>query len=204
MSAKKKKKLDYKQLKISGDYRYSSEEEQEEQEEQKNQEYQEEQEKQEEKQEKQKEESEESKFLKYIENKSKDINYFLFKHYFNFTYPSDLVKKLFEIKDKKKNNDFVEEIKNRWSKIKDEIEDMSKDERKNKGLDKILEIVKEILKFNEQNQQGKGLKILTPNQILNRLPIALAQLKTGNDFSKLKNEIRQPLYSLYRSKNMTE
>ena len=138
MSAKSKKKLDYKQLKISGDYRYSSEEEQEEQEEQKNQEKQEEQEKQEQKQEKQKEESKESKFLKYIENKSKDINYFLFKHYFHFIYPSDLVKKLFEIKDKKKNNDFVEEIKNRWSKIKDEIEDMSKDERKNKGLDKIL------------------------------------------------------------------
>ena len=62
----------------------------------------------------------------------------MFKHYFHFIYPSDLVKKLFEIKDKKKNNDFVEEIKNRWSKIKDEIEDMSKDERKNKGLDKIL------------------------------------------------------------------
>ena len=200
MSAKNKKKLDYKQLKISGDYRYSSDEEQEEQEEQKEQE---EQEKQEEKQEKQKEESEESKFLKYIENKSKDINYFLFKHYFNFIYPSDLVKKLFEIKDKKENKDFVEEIKNSWSKIKDEIEDMSKDERKSKGLDKILEILKEILKFNEQNQQGKGLKILTPNQMLNRLPIALAQLKAGNNSNKLKNEIRQPLYSLYRSKNMT-
>ena len=107
LSAKNKKKLDYKQLKISGDYRYSSDEEQEEQEEQ------EKQEKQEEKQEKLKEESEESKFFKYIENKSKDINYFLFKHYFNFIYPSDLGKKLFEIKDKTKNNDFLEQIKNR-------------------------------------------------------------------------------------------
>ena len=122
MSVKNKKKLDYKQLKTSGDYRYSSDEEQEEQEEQEGQEKQEKHEKQEEKQ---KEESEESKFFKYIENKSKDISYFLFKHYFNFIYPSDLAKKLFKIKDKKKNNDFVEEIKNRWSKLKDRIGGMS-------------------------------------------------------------------------------
>ena len=68
----------------------------------------------------------------------------------------------------------------------------------------IVEIVEEILKFNEQNQEGKGLKILTPNQMLSRLPIALAQLKAGNNSEKLKNEIRQLLYSLYRSKNMTK
>ena len=50
-----------------------------------------------------------------------------------------------------------------------------------------------------RNQQGKGLKILTPNQMLSRLPISLAQLKTGNNSEKLKNEIRHLLYSLYRS-----
>ena len=49
---------------------------------------------------------------------------------------------------------------------------MSGDEKENKGLNKILEIVKDILKFNEQNQQGQGIKILTPNQMFNRLPIA--------------------------------
>ena len=54
-----------------------------------------------------------------------------------------------------------------------------------------------------RNQQGKGLKILTPNQMLNRLPISLAQLKAGNNSEKLKNEIRQLLYSLYRSKKLT-
>ena len=58
-------------------------------------------------------EIEEEEFFKYIENKSKGINYFLFKFYFSFMHPSELAKKLFEIKDKKKNNDFVEEIKNR-------------------------------------------------------------------------------------------
>ena len=81
---------------------------------------------------------------------------------------------------------------------------MSKAEIKNEKRDKIVNIVEKILKFNEQNQQGEGIKILTPNQMLNRLPIALAQLKAGNNSNKLKNEIRQLLYSLYRSKNITE
>ena len=61
-----------------------------------------------------------------------------------------------------------------------------------------------ILKFNKQNQKGKGLKIFTQQQMLSRLPITLAQLKAGNNSDKLKNEIRQLLYSLYRSKNMTK
>ena len=46
-----------------------------------------------------------------------------------------------------------------------------------------------------RNQQGQGMKILTPNQMLSRLPISLAQLKAGNNSKKLKNEIRQLLYS---------
>ena len=51
-----------------------------------------------------------------------------------------------------------------------------------------------------RNQKGGGLKILTPDQMLSRLPIPLAQLKAGNDSQKLINKIRQLLYSLYRSK----
>ena len=54
-----------------------------------------------------------------------------------------------------------------------------------------------------RNQHGHGLKILTWNQMLSRLPIALAQLNAGNNSEKLKNEIRQILYSLYRSKKLT-
>ena len=49
-----------------------------------------------------------------------------------------------------------------------------------------------------RQQQGQGLKMLTPNQILSRLSISLAQLKAGNNSEKLKNEIKQLLYSLYR------
>ena len=55
-----------------------------------------------------------------------------------------------------------------------------------------------------RNQQGKGIKILTPSKMLSRLPISLAQLEAGNNSEKLKNEIRQLLYSLYRSKNITK
>ena len=50
-----------------------------------------------------------------------------------------------------------------------------------------------------RNQQGKGLKIVTSNQMLNRLPISLAQLKAENNSEKLKNKIIHLLYSLYRS-----
>ena len=64
----------------------------------------------------------------------------------------------------------------------------------------MLEIVERILCLNQLNQAGQGLKILTPNQMLSRLPITLSQLKDGNNSDKLKNEIRQLLYSLYRSK----
>ena len=50
----------------------------------------------------------------------------------------------------------------------------------------------------------KGLKILTSNQTLSRLPMSLAQLKAANNSEKLKNEIRQLLHSLYRSKKLTK
>ena len=53
-------------------------------------------------------------------------------------------------------------------------------------------------------QEGTGLKILTPNQMLKRLPIALAQVKAGNNSESLLNEIRQIVYSLYRSKEITK
>ena len=115
-----------------------------------------------------------------------------------------MAKKLYDTKSKNKNNELVELIKNRWSDLKDKIKEMSEDEKEIEKPNKILKIVEEILEFNKQNQSGKGLKILTPNQMLSRLPISLAQLKAGNNSEKLKNEIRQLLYSLYRSKKLTK
>ena len=56
----------------------------------------------------------------------------------------------------------------------------------------------------DASKSGKGLKILTNKQILNRLPILLAQIEAGNNSIKFKNEARQILYSLYRSKVLTK
>ena len=58
--------------------------------------------------------------------------------------------------------------------------------------------IPERTKIRRQNQKAQGLKILTPQQMLSRLTISLAQLKAENNSQELKNEIRKLLYSLYR------
>ena len=74
---------------------------------------------------------------------------------------------------------------------------MPKDNKlKTKENEKIIDVVESILDFNNKNQLGERLKILTPNQMLSKLPITLAQLNAGNNSQKLINEIRQLLYSL--------
>ena len=99
---------------------------------------------------------------------------------------------------------------NRWKKwrssifnkkILDKIKIIIKNVSKNKPLkikrmEKIINIVQKILEVNREEQSGGGLKILTPNQMLSRFPITLAQLKAGNNSGKFKNEMRQILYSL--------
>ena len=67
-----------------------------------------------------------------------------------------------------------------------------------KENEKIINVVERSLYFNQLDQSGQGLKILTPNQMISRLPISSAQSKAGNNSEKLKNEIMQLLYSLYR------
>ena len=56
----------------------------------------------------------------------------------------------------------------------------------------------------KQNKEQDCLKILTPKQMLQRLPIALAQIKAGNKLEILFNEVRQIVYSLYQSKEITK
>ena len=68
----------------------------------------------------------------------------------------------------------------------------------------IADIVGRILELNNQNQLGEGLKILTPDQMLSRLPITVAQLKAWNNSQKLINEIRQLFNSLYHPKKLTK
>ena len=92
---------------------------------------------------------------------------------------------------------------------------MSEDEVENEKLDYLRDLVRKIdasqkldnmsdLESEEsaaQKLKGQGLKIVTPKQMIARLPILLAQLKAGNNSQKLKNEITQIVYSLSRSKN---
>ena len=61
-----------------------------------------------------------------------------------------------------------------------------------------------IYEAKQDQTRGTGLKILTPKQFLQRLPIALAQVKAGNNSESLLNEIRQIVYSLYQSKEITK
>ena len=128
----------------------------------------------------------------------------LFNKHFRFKTPFTLLKKIYQTNDREEKNKLVSIINSGLKDLKEEAKEMTKLDKIIKDPDLIENIVKKILKVNEKNQQGQGIKILTPNQMLNRLPIALAQLQAGNNSNKLKNEIRQLLYSLYRSKNITE
>ena len=77
------------------------------------------------------------------------------------------------------------------------------------GQDDLQEsVIKSISKLVDKEESskttGSGLKIITPKQLITRLPILLAQKQAGNNSQKLNNEIRQIIYSLYRSKNLSK
>ena len=115
-----------------------------------------------------------------------------------------MLKSLYRKNDKKTNSKLVNMVKNGLSDLKNEIENMGEEENEIEKPGGIIDIVEKLLIFNKQNQQEQGPKILTPDQMLSRLPISLAQLKAGNNSQKLRNEIRQLLYSLYHSKKLTK
>ena len=192
MGAKNQIKLNYKQLRLSDEYLYSSEEEQEK-----------EQEKQEEKQDKKPFDPDD--LIELIINREKlPINNELFKKHFQLENPILMHKVLYATKDKEKKSKLLNIFNRGLEDLEKEIKEMSKEEIEIEKPYNIVKVVKKILDFNKHGQEGEGIKILTPNQMLRRLPIALAQLQAGNNSNKLKNEIRQLLYSLYPSKNMTE
>ena len=128
----------------------------------------------------------------------------------------ELVSKRVQVRDlgvlliklkKSKNNTERNEIQvaliiNGLRNLKKEIKNMSEQDKETENPNEIVGIVKNIFEFNRQ-QQRQRLKILTPSQMLSRLPISLAQFKDGNP-EKLKNEIRKLLYSFYRSKDLTK
>ena len=112
-----------------------------------------------------------------------------------------MYKKLCET-DGTRNENRVYLIKDVLNKMKRDIKNLSENRKfMIKENKKIINIVECILYFNQLDQSGQGLKILTPNQMLSRLLISLAQLNAGNNSEKHK--IRQLLYFLYRSKKLT-
>ena len=72
-----------------------------------------------------------------------------------------------------------------------------------KSLKDIVDLYN-IKSGSDTSKKGEGLKILTNKQMLNRLPILLAQIQAGNNSKSNKNEVRQILYSLYRPKVLTK
>ena len=101
-------------------------------------------------------------------------------------------------------------------KIKNDMRNMSENEIRNKRLDVLANFIEEVLfgdRMNDmlpleseedaaQREEEQGLIVLTPQRMITRLPIPLAQLKAGSNTKKLKSEIRQLFYHLYRSKHL--
>ena len=93
--------------------------------------------------------------------------------------------------DDEKNKNMIKSISKTQNKMKKAIKNVPENKTfKTEENEKIIDIVERILELNSKKQLGPGLKILTPNQMVSRLPITLAQLKAGNNSGKLKNEIR--------------
>ena len=132
------------------------------------------------------------------------MNNELVSKYFFVPKLGNLLKQMKDLKNNpEKNRLLVNIIKSRIKDLKNEIVKMTEDEIKTEKPDEIVDIAEKILKFNEQ-QEKEGWNILMPSQMLSRLPIFLAQLKAGNNSENFKNDIRQLLYPLYRSKKLTK
>ena len=111
-----------------------------------------------------------------INKEDSHVNNELFKKHFKIETTSLMYKVLHRTYDKEKNNVLVSIFNNGLKDLKGEIQKMPKEETEIEKPDEILRVVEIIFDFNKHNQQGKGLKILTTNQMLRRLPTALAQL----------------------------
>ena len=109
-----------------------------------------------------------------------------------------------------------EDCNNNLKKYETEIKIKSKKTKTLGNLNMLCNGRREAIKFYEdyssmileakaaEEQEGTGLKIITPKQMLERLPIALAEVKAVNNSERLLNEIRQNVYSLYQSKQISK
>ena len=122
----------------------------------------------------------------------------MFRNYFDYLSKSDIHKALNEVKNLEENTLF--------NLIKILQDTPRNDAKQIEILYEIRDILEPILYFSnkDQDKKGPGLNISTPSQLLGGLPFSLAQLNVGNNSEKLKNEIRQVFYSLYRSKTSNQ
>ena len=101
----------------------------------------------------------------------------MFKEYFDYSNPDTLIKRLKDAGDEK-NENMVKSINKNLNKMKKMVKNVPENETFNiEDNKKIIDIAERILELNSEKQLGPGLKILTPDQMLSRLPITLAQLK---------------------------
>ena len=157
--------------------------------------------------------SEIDKFLKDYGDKNININYNKNKNKFD---AEEITKSLKKIHNKLINfSEFNEEynkfmdnvIKIEYYKSGKEPGSVSPNQKKMKRYVKSLKDIVDLYNLksgSDTSKKGEGLKILTNKQMFNRLPRLLAQTEAGNNSDKLKNQTRQILYSLYRSKALTK
>ena len=115
---------------------------------------------------------------------------------------------------KNKQNNFLKKLNEvkMVNKTIEQRETISNLEKFYKSREEVITIFRDYIEMlsganydaRKNKTEGKGLKILAPKQMLQRLPIALAQVKAGNNSESLLNEIRQIVYSLYQSKQITK
>ena len=158
-------------------------------------------------------ESEIDKFLEKYGNKNIFISYDENKNKFNTEKVTKSLKKLRNklinpSEFKEEYNKFLDNIvKFKYYKSKKEPGSVSPNQKKMIRYARDLKDIVDLYNLksdSDTSKKGEGLKILNNKQMLNRLPILLAQIESGNNSINLKNEVRQILYSLYRSKLLTK
>ena len=157
--------------------------------------------------------SEIDKLLEKFKDKNISISYGENKNKFN---AEEITKSLKKLRNKLINlsefkeeyNKFVDNIvKLEYYKSEKEPGSVSPNQKKMRRYARDLKDIIDLYNLksdSDTSKKGEGLKILNNKQMLNRLPILLAQIEAGNNSIILKNEARQILYSLYRSKLLTK
>ena len=158
-------------------------------------------------------ESEVDKFLEKYEYKNISISYGKDKNKFDTEEITKSLKKLrnklinFSKFDEEYNKFMDNVVKFEYYKSEKDPGSVSTNQKKMRRYAKGLKVIADLYNIelgSDTSKKGEGLKILTNKQTLNRFPILLAQIQAGNNSKSLKNEIRQILYLLYRSKVLTK